>query len=116
MEFPEAKDFFVRTWQVEDACEVASDDLLPKLGEKAPDCFRNLGTALSLLYRQATCAWGCPGGDHVIEGLVGRAVNSAQGAIRLSRLGYYDEALSLGRSVGEVDDMDGGVQEQRDAV
>jgi hypothetical protein len=57
---------------------------------------------LSLLDRLASCAWGCRGGDHVIEYLLGRSVGDVRGALQLMRTGYYDESLGLCRNVGET--------------
>ena len=61
-----------------------------------------LGTALSHLYRIATCHDGCRDGDHRFESLSGRAYNHASGALLLIRHGYYDEARNLTRSIGEI--------------
>ena len=75
------------------------------MGEKAPQCIRELGTVLSLLDRLASCFWGCSKGDHVIEYLAGRAGSFARAALRLTRLGFYDEALVLVRSIGEISNL-----------
>ena len=72
------------------------------MGVKAPECFSRLGTVLSLLYRLGSCWWGCRGDDHAVEYVIARAASSARGAMRLMRLGFYDEALALIRGVGVV--------------
>lgn len=102
---PEGLDFLQLVWQQEDDCESETDKALPKMGEKAPQCIRELGTVLSLLDRLASCFWGCSKGDHVIEYLAGRACSFARAALRLTRLGFYDEALVLVRSVGEISNL-----------
>jgi hypothetical protein len=50
----------------------------------------------------ASCWWGCRGEDHRLEYLVGRAANSAYAAVLLMRRGYYDQALSAARGLGEI--------------
>ena len=69
---------------------------------KAPKTFEAIGTLLALLDCSACCYWGCRGGDHREEMLIGRAVSTSYAAIRLMTAGYYDESLSLIRTVGEV--------------
>jgi hypothetical protein len=73
-----------------------------RAGRRAPVTLRELGTVLSLLDRVSSCFWGCRGGDHVIEYLVGRAASSGRAALRLLRFGLYDEALATVRHVGEI--------------
>ena len=99
---PEGCEFLELIWGQEYRCLEATDEWLPNAGEKAPQCLENLGTVLSFLDRLATCWWGCRGGDHIVEHLVGRAYSSARAALRLMRGGYYDEALSCVRSSGEL--------------
>jgi len=98
----EGLDFLAHVWEQEDECEGNSDQLILKLGVKAPQCLERLGTVLSLLDRLSSCWWGCQNGDHLVEYLVGRAVNLARAAVRLMRFGFYDEALGLSRSIGEI--------------
>jgi hypothetical protein len=99
---PEGLDFINLVARQERTCEEETRTLGASLGEKAPKCLIALGTALSLIDRLASCWWGCAGGDHVVEYLVGRSVASARGSLRLSFGGYYDESLGLTRSVGEI--------------
>lgn len=63
---------------------------------------RLLGTTLSVLHRASTCHGKCRGGDHILESLAGRSYNLGAAALSLARLGYYDESLSLVRSLGEI--------------
>jgi|TARA_R100000501_G_scaffold10533_2_gene20554 hypothetical protein len=71
-------------------------------GTKYPLTLENLGTLLSFLYRAASCEWGCRGGDHQTEWLVGRVVNQGIASYRLLRSGFYDESLMLTRGIGEI--------------
>ncbi len=89
----------------EDACEALSRQRLPDLGTKAPLCLEHLGTVLSLLDRVASCFWGCRGGDHLVEYLAGRVCSPSRAALKLLLFGFYDESLSLTRSVGEVTNL-----------
>jgi hypothetical protein len=61
-----------------------------------------LGRALYLTDCGASCYWGCAGGDHCLEFLVGRATNSAYAALALATKDYYDQALSSARTLGEM--------------
>lgn len=98
---PDGLKYFRLVWKQEDSCEELTDKLITKLGNKLPVTCEKLGTALSRMEMLATCGWGCLGGDHLIEHLVGRVVSSARASLRLLRFGFYDEALSLTRSIGE---------------
>lgn len=104
-EIPEGMDFLRLVWQQEDDCESQTDEALPKMGKKAPQCIHELGTVLSLLDRLASCFWECSKGDHVVEYLAGRTGSFARAALRLIRLGFYDEALVLVRSIGEISNL-----------
>lgn len=66
------------------------------------DELRLAGAYLETLYIVSTCASGCKGGDHLHEYLAGRCYNLGCAAFSLIRIGYYDEALSLIRSMGEI--------------
>jgi hypothetical protein len=55
--------------------------------------------------RHRLLLWRCPGEGfdaHTIQYMVGRASSFGLAIIRLSRFGFYDEALSLVRSLGEI--------------
>jgi hypothetical protein len=86
----------------EDANAAKTDKLLRKMGKKAPACYREIGTVLSLLTRMASCWWVCRGDDHLIEYMCGRAASFGQACLRLVRMGYYDEALGLIRTIAEI--------------
>jgi hypothetical protein len=78
---------------------------LHDLLESAPDPYRdlweNLGSLLSLTDRLGSCWWGCSGGKHTIEHMVAASAGNALAALRLLRVGYYDESLGLVRQIGE---------------
>lgn len=75
----------------------APDDLTAALSQ-FDDLFRRL-------YLFSCCHWGCHGKEHVFEHLAGRCVSSLASGWRLAESGYYDEALSLVRSVGEISNL-----------
>ncbi|HXA69638.1 MAG TPA: hypothetical protein VNW24_04255 [Stellaceae bacterium] len=105
MDYPVGVHFLQRVWEREDECQRTTDQLVHKLEANAPQTLAELGTLLSLLDRMASCAWGCAGGSHEIERLVGRCTNLARAAIRLLRSAFYDEALNLVRSLGEITNL-----------
>jgi len=73
--------------------------------EKHPQDLRVIGLALSALYEAATCHRHCHGGPHILESLIGRSYNLGCAAYILISRGFYDEALSLIRSVGEISNL-----------
>ena len=99
---PEGHRFLKLVWSLEDECQTQTDCRLPDLGKKAPECLKQIGTALSLMDRMASCWWVYREGDHRIEYLCGRSASSARAVLRLIRLGFYDEALVLSRGLGEI--------------
>jgi hypothetical protein len=76
-----------------------------RVSAKHVDDSRILGTALCAMYQAATCHRECHGGGHMLERLVGRAYNLCCASYNLILLGFYDEALSLVRSVTEVNNL-----------
>lgn len=99
---PEGLEFLALISSQEVECQAETHAARSHLGTKAPRCLEELGTLLSLLDRLASCAWGCNGDPHIVEYLTGRSTTLARGALRLSDAGYYDEALGLVRSLGEI--------------
>lgn len=77
-------------------------EILPSSVRKT---LNDVGTLLSLLDQMASCLWGCRGGSHTIEHLVGRSVSSALAAFRLIEMGHYDEAWAITRNVAEVGNL-----------
>ena len=100
---PNGSEFLETIGVVEGRCVAESLAGIPTLGISAPFSYECLGNVLSLLYREASCQFGCPGGDHFIQRITARVVSLSLAALRLALSGYYDEALSLIRSVGEVE-------------
>src|ERR1700716_2966510 len=91
--FPSGRAFLVLVQQAADEASKFTDEQVSKAGGKSvPASLDKLGDLVSLLYRLACCYWGCKGGDHQIEWLLGRVVNQVQSAHRLIRCGFYDEA------------------------
>ena len=74
------------------------------IGEVSTDR-RMIGTALSALYQAATCHRKCYRGPHILEALCGRIYNLGAAAYILTLRGFYDEALNLTRSIGEVSNL-----------
>jgi hypothetical protein len=77
-------------------------ELSPSSGKRHPRTVASTGTAISYVYASACCRWGCRGGNHTIERLLGKAANQAISAFKLYRMGYYDESLMLTRGIGEI--------------
>ncbi len=92
---PEGADFVRAILQMASRCETESDQYIETFTQE-------FGTVLSLLDRASSCYWGCAGGDHTAEHIVGRSCGLAMGAFSLARSGSYDESLSLTRSLGET--------------
>ena len=102
LKIPVGTDFLATVRLQEQSCEESFDHWLPTAGQKAPQTLDTLGTALSLLDRIASCWWGCDGGDHQQERLLGRAASNSRATLLLLRMGYYDEALGIVRQLGEL--------------
>lgn len=98
---PEGRSFLKLIAEGEAECQSRTWSALPAMGKKAPRCLDGIGTVLALLDAAASCFWGCHQGDHRGEFLLGRVASSAYAALRLSTAGYYDEALSIVRTLGE---------------
>jgi hypothetical protein len=64
--------------------------------------YQSIGDMLGMFYRLSVCAYGCRGGDHQIEYMIGKAYNTGVAALKLLRLGFYDESLGLIRSLSEI--------------
>ncbi|MBP0017737.1 MAG: hypothetical protein J7647_09280 [Cyanobacteria bacterium SBLK] len=61
-----------------------------------------IGTSLSAFYQAATCHRKCYGGGHLLERLTARMYNLSCAAYTLVTLGFYDESLTMIRSIGEI--------------
>lgn len=88
--------------QVEAKCEAETKEWVKGAhGKRFPHAIDLLGRTLELIEKAAICYWGCQNPSHDLERLTARIYNLSTGALRLSRSGRYDEALSLVRSIGE---------------
>lgn len=101
--FPEGTAFLELSRDIEDCCAFIS--IAQTLKQDQNDVAARLGTVLSILYRVASCHWGCHGKEHVFEYLAGRTCTSALSAFRLMSFGYYDEALALSRNIAEIGNL-----------
>ena len=76
----------------------------PELRKHAED-LRIIDTSLSALYQASTCHRKCHGGAHILEALAGRAYNLGGASYILISRAFYDEALNLVRSIGEISNL-----------
>ncbi len=83
-------------------CSAATMKGIPQLGVRGIGCLEKFGVAINVLSGAAGCRWGCPGGDHLVEYLLGRGASSAHAGYRLMMHGFYDECLGLARGLGEL--------------
>jgi hypothetical protein len=106
---PIGAEFLRLVSRLEDDCETLTEESLERgMGVKAPKCLEYLGTVLAKADAIASCFWNCPGPGyeaHALPYLVGRAASLGRAALRLMRFGFYDEALSLVRSLGEIGNL-----------
>ena len=86
----------------EDECVEHSKTYLATAPSEFVDAFHWSDSLLGHLYQFSCCRWGCHGKEHVFEYLGGRKVSHALASSRLISTGYYDEAISLVRSIGEI--------------
>ena len=101
-EFPMGDDFFEIVVAGEMGCETQTTRSLNDFGDKATICRQLLGNVLSLIYREACCFYGCDNGDHLPQRIAARITSHALSSIRLMNMGYYDESLTITRSIGEM--------------
>ena len=99
---PIGNDFLKVVQDQERRCEESFTEWFPSAGVKVPQTIEALGTALSYLDRIATCWWGCNEDAHTEERLIGRTASNTRAAFQLLRAGYYDEAFTLVRQIGET--------------
>lgn len=91
----------------ENNCEKRTEKLLPQMGRKAPLCYEYLSQLLVHAEFIGTCVYSCPGKkeDHTLWYLAARASSLGRAALRLMKLGFYDEALIIVRSLGEITNL-----------
>jgi hypothetical protein len=99
---PNGSKFLEAVAVAEAGCHSESLREMSRLGTSVPLSHECLGNTLSLLYQEASCQFGCDGGDHFFQRLTAKVVGSSLAALRLALSGYYDESLALTRSVGEI--------------
>jgi len=89
----------------ENKCQKRTEKRLPRMGKKAPVCYEHLGQVLAYADMIGSCTFGCPGPTpeaHAVWYLVARTSSYGRAALRLAKMGFYDEALNLVRSIGEI--------------
>jgi hypothetical protein len=89
----------------EDRCEKATEKQIPRMGKRAPLCYEYLGQLLAYADLIGSCAFSCPGKSedaHAVWYLVARTSSFGRAALRLTKMGFYDEALIIVRSMGEI--------------
>ena len=89
----------------ENKCERTTEKHLPRMGKKAPVCYEFLGRVLAYADMIGSCTFGCPGQSqnaHALWYLTARTSSFGRAALRLARMGFYDEALIIVRSMGEI--------------
>ena len=94
--------FLSHIFQLESQCKEETISNISNLGTKVPECYEVLGMTLALLDCASSCHWGCHTSDHKLEYLIGRVANSGYSALNLAVRGYYDQSLSLARTIGEI--------------
>jgi hypothetical protein len=97
-----------RVARLEDKCEKSTLKNLPKLGSRAPLAYEHLGELLAFADLIGSCNYSCPGnkpGEHALWYLIARVSSFGRAALRLTMMGFYDEALIIVRSVGEITNL-----------
>jgi hypothetical protein len=97
-EIPSALDHIKMLSRINRVNRTASEKIL----QAHADDLRILGTALNAIYQAATCHRKCWNTGHVLEMMGARIYNLACAAYSLISIGFYDEALNLTRSIGEI--------------
>lgn len=91
--------------KLEDKCEKLTEKRLRHMGKKAPKCYEYLGQVLSYADIIGSCTFDCPGPTHEAHAvlyLIARSSSFGRAALRLAKMGFYDEALNIVRSIGEM--------------
>jgi hypothetical protein len=86
----------------EDLCRERSEQHVARASDDFRKASRDFDALLHHFYLFSCCHWGCHGKEHVFEHLGGRSVSHLVSSHRLILSGYYDESMSLVRSVGEI--------------
>ncbi len=91
-------------------CEKETNKMIPKMGKRAPICYGVLGRLLAQADVIGSCFFGCPGDvreGHTIQYLCARSSSFGRAALQLAKMGFYDEALTLVRGLGEIANLMG---------
>lgn len=103
---PEGFEFFRATSRIVANCDHETDEYLQSEFRRGSiTTHDHLGTLVSLLDRASSCWWGCHGGDHAGEYILGRCCAYGMSAFRLARSGAYDESLALSRTIWEATNL-----------
>jgi hypothetical protein len=86
----------------EQQCRSDTQCFLASAPDDLTGALRAFDEVFRRMYLFSCCNWGCHGKEHVFEYLAGRVVSNLASAWQLAETGYYDESLSLVRSVGEI--------------
>lgn len=73
--------------------------------DKSKNNLKLLGDSMHAIYLSAACVNKCIGGDHQIEYIGARVYNLSAASYNLIVSGFYDEAQSLIRSIGEISNL-----------
>ena len=87
---------------LESECEIISEVLLLDNNREYVMHWEAFDKLFQHLYLVCCCHWGCHEKGHVFERLGGKSINNIAVARRAMLQGYYDESLSLIRTVGEI--------------
>jgi hypothetical protein len=112
MTVPTGRDHLERITLAAEGTIAASASLLSKMSND----LSLIGTSLSALFQAATCQRSCSKGPHILEALAGRSYNLAVAAYTLMLGGFYDEALLLIRSIGEISNIIAMSATDKDAI
>jgi hypothetical protein len=88
--------------------EKQSLKMVPTIGRKASQCYESLGQLLFHAECIGCCVYNCVGGgesDHAVPYLVAKVSSFGRAALRLTMMGFYDEALIIVRSIGEITNL-----------
>ena len=101
-ETPEGFEFIRRVWELEDACQSVTDSFITDNDNEVQSRINGLGSVLEWLQKMGSCFWGCNDEDHAVVYLCARVASNGHSAMRLLRMGYYDESLLVSRGIGEI--------------
>lgn len=101
-ELPDSAQYLNSTFAKREECERKTKKAVAEWEDASTNSLRYVGVLLRLLSNMAVCEPNCGHEFHVVERLAGRIVTQSTAALLLMTGGYYDEALTHVRSVGEI--------------